>query len=144
MKLYLMRHGHALDSSNDQARPLSTEGHEQVERTAARLMPMDLKIKKVFHSTLLRAKESANEICHHLELSSPIERQGLKPNDNYSTFGEEVKHLSEDTLFVGHMPFMADVVQYLTDEAMSFNTAEIVAIEITDQKAKMLWRSSKL
>jgi len=144
MKLYLMRHGHAVDAPNDQLRPLSPEGHEQVERTAAKLMPMKLNIKKVVHSTLLRAKETAYDLCQFLELGAPTEEQGLKPNDNFSAFCEEAKLIEEDTLFVGHMPFMAEAVEYLTGQAINFNTAEVIAIEVDEKSAKMLWRSSHI
>ena len=144
MKIYLMRHGHALDNINDERRPLSPEGLEQVERTAAHLLELNLPIKVVYHSSLLRAKESAIHLCHHLKLSAPVERKGLRPNDDIMNFCEEVRYLEEETLFVGHMPFMADALCELTGKSISFNTAEMVAIELGEKKGELLWRSSHL
>lgn len=144
MQIYLMRHGHAQDAIIDSERELSPRGIDEVIKTAQKVSKLNLNIKNVFHSTYKRAIQSALIISNELKLSVPEVKTGLLPNDSIQTVANELFATEEPTLFVGHMPFMSDLLYELTKESINFETAEIVAIEKKNHDFKLIWRSSKL
>ena len=111
MRLYLARHGDALDPEQAKAqglddRPLSDEGRADIERVAAMLDSAGIRVDKVFHSGKLRARQTAEILAAHLAMGPVRPMDGLKPNDPPEALAETVLDWSDDTLVVGHLPFM--------------------------------------
>ena len=77
MKLYLVRHGNALAPDQDPESPLSEKGIRETKKMATVLAHFNLELGAVWHSTKQRARQTA-EILH---VGTPIEKEGLKPND---------------------------------------------------------------
>ena len=59
MKIYLVQHGIALDKSEDERRPLSESGRNEVIKVASHLKRHDDLMSEVCHSRKLRAQETA-------------------------------------------------------------------------------------
>lgn len=141
---YLMRHGHAVDNIVDSERVLSEKGIAEVQQTAHKVAKKQLQVQKIFHSPYKRATQSAIILSHELGLCAPQSKTGLLPNDNPSSLADELLVTDENLLFIGHMPFMGDLLTELTGKIISFQTSEMVAIEKNGDSFKLLWRSSEL
>jgi phosphohistidine phosphatase len=113
MKLYLVQHGEALDKKRDPQRPLSVSGHEDVANIAAFLTGR-VEISRVVHSGKIRARETAEVLGKFLAQGVEInELAGLNPLDSVTAFAEQIIESKLDTLVVGHLPFMAELVSIL-------------------------------
>lgn len=107
MRLYLIRHGDALGPEIDPARPLSQRGRNDAERLGAYLGSLSLELSEIWHSTKLRAKETAAIVNETAGFRAPLsERQGLSPNDSPEEILPEIDALSGDLCIVGHLPFL--------------------------------------
>ncbi len=110
MKLYLVQHGDAVDKKLDAQRPLSASGHDDVVNIAAFLTGR-IRPSRVFHSGKTRARQTAEVLGKFLGQDCEVETMaGLNPLDSVTSFVEKAENFGEDTLIVGHLPFMAKLV----------------------------------
>ena len=137
MKLYRMQHGDALTKNIDPDRPLSEKGQSAVERVAS-FLTRRIEISRIKHSGKTRARQTA-ELFENLVVGGlPIEAiSDIKPNDSVAVFAQQVLNWNEDTLVVGHVPFMAKLVTLLVtgsaDESIvSYQPGSIIYLE-TDE-----------
>lgn len=108
MKLYLVRHGDALDPGVDPERRLSEAGHRQVARMAAFLSGQGVRVARVLHSGKARAEETAEALAEAVAPGAmPEVRGGLGPSDPVEPLAEEIAAWREDCLIAGHMPHLA-------------------------------------
>ncbi len=129
-----MQHGEALAKNIDPNRPLSETGLADVEWVAS-FLTQRIEISCVVHSGKTRARQTA-EFFEHLTVSGkPVEAiSGIKPNDSVEVFAQQVADWSEDTLVVGHLPFMARLVTWLVTGSagrpfVSYRPGSIVCLE---------------
>lgn len=105
-----MRHGEARPEGQDAQRELTPMGRESVERVARRLAALDPRLDSVYHSGILRARQTADILASHVRGSPPVqERAGLRPLDAVEPVAEWLlAHLHEDAAvaLVGHLPFL--------------------------------------
>lgn len=107
MRLYLIRHGDALGPEVDPARPLSQRGRDEAEKLGAYLGSLSLQVSEIWHSTKLRAKETATIVNETAAFRAPLlERQGLSPNDPSEEILPEIDAATGDLCIVGHLPFL--------------------------------------
>lgn len=107
MKLYLLQHGDSLPEELDPERPLSPQGREDVKRLADFIGNAGIRVARVLHSGKTRARQSAGIIGQNMAPGSELEATaGLNPSDPVEPFAEQIGNWSQDTLLVGHMPFM--------------------------------------
>ena len=130
MSLYFMQHGLALDKAVDPDRSLSEEGIHQVVKMARFLELQEHQIVKVFHSGKTRAQQTAALIGEVLEINSVQAHASLNPMDNVN---ELIPLLSENSLYVGHLPQLEKLVSKLicnneSQKIMSLENAAIVCI----------------
>ncbi len=115
MKLYCVRHGHAEtqpDASGDY--PLTAEGKDEVSRVAAYLARRGVHVAHVMHSGKLRAQQSAELLANSLTNSRVIEVCPLLCSGHpVAPLIELIQGWNDDTLLVGHMPFMSQFVSTL-------------------------------
>ena len=79
MHVYLVRHAKALSPDEDPKRPLSAEGREQAKSVARFLKRQQLVlVNEVWHSTKLRAKQTAEIFVKELALTVPEARKHLE------------------------------------------------------------------
>ncbi|MCG8429172.1 MAG: phosphohistidine phosphatase SixA [Chromatiales bacterium] len=114
MKLYLMQHGLAVDKSEDPDRPLSEHGKGDVKLIAAFTQQAGVRVDYLFHSGKTRARQTGEIMAEAImKQSQPTELLGLNPNDSIEPIIEIVTDLSYETLIVGHLPFLSQLVSSL-------------------------------
>ena len=114
MRLYLVQHGEALPADVDPARPLSTAGWQDVQSMADLLEAAGIRVARVWHSGKTRAEQTAALLARRVCPRCRIEAVGgIGPNDPIAEFIQDLDVWQEDTLIVGHLPFMARLVAQL-------------------------------
>ena len=136
MKLYCVRHGHAESIPNAQGeRPLTDQGVEEVIKVADYLAYRGVHVSHVMHSSQLRAKQTAAILAKAVAVGHEPEASDLLECDRpVNPLVEKIQHWSDDTMLVGHMPFMPQLVAklILNDsryEILRFPPATIVCLE---------------
>jgi phosphohistidine phosphatase len=77
-----------------------------------------VEISRVVHSGKIRARETAEVLGKFLAQGVEInELAGLNPLDSVTAFAEQIIESKLDTLVVGHLPFMAELVSILISGA---------------------------
>ena len=114
MKLYLAQHGEALGKEEDPGRPLSEQGRRDVEAIAALAAQAGTRVARVWHSGKLRAEQTAQILAKAmLPRGRPETIGGINPKDPVGEFIADADVWLEDTLVVGHLPFMSKLVSRL-------------------------------
>jgi phosphohistidine phosphatase len=119
MRLYLVRHAHALDANEDAQRPLSAKGREQVKRLAQFLRASEaFQPDEIWHSPLLRSQQTAKLLVKRLEMHVPlIEVEGLEPDDDPRATVLRVANLRRVVAIVGHEPHLSSLASRLVSRA---------------------------
>lgn len=115
MKLYLIRHGDAEDGMADARRALSERGEDEIRKTAEFLKKNGAKVDCVYHSGLLRAKQSADIISKTLGRPPLVSKNYLSPESPVGPFCSELIKLKKDVAVAGHMPYLG----YLTAKLLT-------------------------
>ena len=114
MKLYLVQHGDALARDVDPERPLSDRGQHEVQAMAGFLSQAGIRARCVQHSGKRRAEQTAAMLAEAVLMAGrPQAVPGIAPNDDVGVFADGIAGWTEDTLVVGHLPFMARLVALL-------------------------------
>lgn len=114
MKLYLVQHGDALPKDIDPERGLSDRGKEDVTHVAVFLGKGGVGVKRILHSGKKRAEETAVLLQRTLVPGGEFgETDGIAPLDPVDPVAKEADTWKEDTMLVGHLPFMAKLVSQL-------------------------------
>jgi phosphohistidine phosphatase len=115
MRIYLVQHGAAVPKDEDPARPLSASGRQDVKRVASFLGRSRLTVSRVIHSGKRRALETALLLAEVVGPGSVVEEAaaGLDPDDSTDRLADAIDDWTEDTLVVGHLPFMGRMVARL-------------------------------
>lgn len=138
MKLYLVQHGQAVPKEEDPERPLSKQGREDVRRVAACLGDAGIRVVRVWHSGKLRASETAGILAGKVCPGRQVETiKGIKPNDPVDEFASDADVWDEDTLVVGHLPFMSRLVSLLVAddserELLHYTPGSVVCLQRDD------------
>jgi phosphohistidine phosphatase len=109
MHLYLVQHGEAVAEEIDPERPLTEAGRADVVRLAAFLADAGVRVGRVVHSGKLRALASAEILAAAVGhgARTDVFEKGLLPKDSPVWLTEDVAEWKEDTLLVGHQPFLS-------------------------------------
>lgn len=135
MKLYILRHGEALNAVEDTKRALSDTGIREVNVIADFLAHRQVKIDQIYHSGKLRAEQTAKVIAHRLALTPNLQQlSGLLPEDSIKPIAVYCNHWQQNVLLVGHLPSIARLVSELLFNqedrpCLDFQTAAIVCLE---------------
>jgi len=114
MKLYCVRHGEAETAEVNPDRPLTEQGQQEVKRVAQYLKGQDVSIAHVLHSTKLRAKQTAEIFAEVLMPEQLTECESILDEDaNVNQLMEVIPSWTNNTLVVGHLPFMSKLVSGL-------------------------------
>jgi phosphohistidine phosphatase len=107
MDLYLVQHAEAKKEDEDPARPLSDKGVADITRVAQAVLPLLHGIETVFHSSKLRARQTAEILARHVEPAGGIrESDGLAPLDDPALWAERLIGMDRPVILVGHMPHL--------------------------------------
>lgn len=148
IKIYLMRHAHAVPDEEDPERPLSEQGRDQVRAMAAFLRPRgDIVVERVWHSPLLRARETADLFCDRLDITATRrEIDGLLPYDDHRGIARRLSGFGYPLLVVGHEPHLGRLTSMLVcgnvdQDVVDFQKGAIVCLQRERTKSQaILWR----
>lgn len=136
MQLYLIRHAHALDAADDDVRPLSRQGHEQVAAVASLLARSGAMAPvEIWHSPLVRARETASGLATALRLKAKlVPVAGLRPEDDPVTIAQRLKTGPASLALVGHEPHLSALASLLVAgpgrvPVFVFNKCAVLALE---------------
>ena len=146
MKLYCVRHGHAEQLPNKNGeRPLTHEGVDEINRMAVYLAHRDVRAVHVMHSSKLRARQSAIILAEAVAKDQLVEICELLESD-YPTapLVDRIQEWHDDTLLVGHMPFMSQLVSALVlgddyPDILRFPPATVVCLERFESRWILNW-----
>jgi phosphohistidine phosphatase len=117
MDVYLMRHGQSRTEEEDPHRPLTDAGRLSVERVAHRLALADPRLDGIYHSGILRARQTAEVLAAQFDSRPPVhERSGLRPLDPIEPVAKWLLgEVNEDAALalVGHLPFLEQLASWL-------------------------------
>ena len=113
MALYLVQHGKSLSKDIDPNQGLSPEGIDETNRIAEAAANYGINVSHIKHSGKTRAHKTAEIFASTLTPAGGIaEVDGLKPMDDVTTFAATIDP-DENTMLVGHLPFMERMASYL-------------------------------
>jgi len=113
MKLYLAQHGQAVDKKIDPERPLSDQGRQEVGNVAIYLKQSDVEIIDIYHSGKSRAAQTAAIIADILGINQLQPIDGIAPNDPVEPVVDVINNWTDDSMIVGHMPFLPHMASHL-------------------------------
>jgi phosphohistidine phosphatase len=163
MRIYLARHGDAVEALENPRRPLSAKGRAEVERMASFLARGGARPRRVVHSQKLRAGETAAILARVLAPGVALEEsETLGPEDSPERLVASAKNWADaaaiaagsgpagpgatnnDVLIVGHMPFMAEAVAALVGAGVKdftdFATGGVACLESEESAKGTRWR----
>ena len=137
MKVFLMRHAHALADKDDQRRRLSAQGREVTQKVADffRGKPALGSVHAVWHSPLLRARETAEILVQGLGLDVLlVETTGLRPEDDPAVVAQRLERLDQAVMIVGHEPQLGELATLLVRDKVKpvgfkFKKGALLALE---------------
>ena len=139
MKLYLAQHGEAVPKDENPERPLSEQGQRDVRAIAALLQSAGVRVDRVWHSGKTRAEQTARLLAGALlpRGRKPQAIEGIGPNAPVAEFSVDADVWEDDTLVVGHLPFMARLVSLLTTgdsdrDIVAYCPGSVVCLERAD------------
>jgi phosphohistidine phosphatase len=107
MNVYLIRHGDAVSAAENAERPLSALGRQQAAHAARALVEHDAAVPRIYHSGILRARQTAEILLQALDPVPVVESHaGLLPEDDPAIVGAELDGLDHSIALVGHLPYM--------------------------------------
>jgi phosphohistidine phosphatase len=115
MNLYLVRHADAVDAEIDPNRPLSERGRNQVRAVARLLAPGGvLRPEEIWHSPLVRARETAVLLKEQLGLAAPlVETPELEPDVDPQVIAIRLRSVRQRIAIVGHEPHLSALASLL-------------------------------
>ena len=150
MRLYVMRHGPAVDRSptgRDFDRRLTEDGRALVQAMALALRAAHgAPLPRVISSPRVRARETATIVVETMRLAHPTgeveideELDGEQPIP--SELVSALASAGADALLVGHQPSVEDLCRSLVQPeplpTLSFRAATIVVLERTDARFRV-------
>ena len=148
MNVYLIRHGDALSAAENAERPLSRLGRQQAAHAAQAIIEHDAAVPRIYHSGILRARQTAEIIVQALNPTPVIEsHSGLLPEDDPAIVAAELDGLEHSITLVGHLPYMrrlAGLLIYGDPErtAVDFLPATVLCCSRFGERWKISWIST--
>jgi len=147
MRLYLVRHAHAVPEEDDSRRPLSARGRKTVRQIAAIFHASGaLQPGQVWHSPLWRARETAEILVRGLGLSRQtlVEVPGLLPEDDPAVIVRRLASGGEDLALVGHEPYLSALATRLVcgkgkPPVFEFKKGAVLCLENTGARWRIRW-----
>lgn len=125
MNIYLVRHGEAVSERLDPTRPLTSSGREEVEQIARMAAVKNVQVSAIFHSGILRAKQTAEILAAHLQFDSGVKQlSGLLPQDDPAIAKGELEAAESSIILVGHLPHLGRLLGLLISGDAESGTVE--------------------
>ena len=95
-------------------RPLSEYGRQQSESLGRFMAANGVRVNAVWHSSLLRAKQTATQIALAIDAQELLEqRDDLSPMDSINSVESSIRDYNQNLMIVGHLPFMGNLFSHL-------------------------------
>jgi phosphohistidine phosphatase len=147
--LYLIRHADALDLENDELRPLSARGRDQVRALGRFFCANDaFRPDEIWHSRLLRARETAQLLVAYVKLAVPVvETTALEPESSPRVIAEKLRQADRSIAIVGHNPhleFLASLLVQRVEQPAAFvmKKGAALALRPDDERWIVQWHVS--
>lgn len=149
MRVFLIRHGHALADQEDLRRPLSARGREITGTVAEFLKPSGAlaTVHAVWHSPLVRSRETADLLVKALGLDVLlVEAPGLLPEDDPAPIADRLDRADQPVMIVGHEPQLGALATLLVrgkvkPVGFEFRKSAVLALEKTGGSHKKSGRA---
>lgn len=131
-----MRHGEAQSVTQDSERPLTTKGQQDACAVGEYLSACQIDISQIMHSPRLRARQTAQCVAKAMPSARVVEATvGLDESDTLEFILDEMPAWHEDTLLVGHLPFLSQLTSQLVLAQpdlpiVSFQPATVICLEL--------------
>lgn len=147
MHFYLVRHAHALSEAEDPERPLSGKGRDAARRVAEGVRRAGIEPAEIWHSPLVRARETAEIFAQRLGFADPLRTvDGLLPDDAPEGAAERLRRQSRSVMVVGHEPHLSGLAGILAGSggvqpAIDFKKGAVLCLEPIDARrpCRILW-----
>lgn len=153
MRLYLMRHGVAVDREDpdcpaDPERYLTPKGIERTRAAAEGLIELNVKPNALLSSPYVRAVQTGEIICEALDIDPGTlhATDALKPEAKPLRLAEELSKLkAAEVICFGHAPHMDDFIAYAVRAGAPFTSlrkAGVACLEIesfSPPSATLVW-----
>jgi phosphohistidine phosphatase len=113
VRLYLVRHAEAASGEPDDLRPLTAAGRETARALGARLAAEGARPDAVLSSPLLRARETAAELCRALGCE-PEADERLAPGATAEDVRAAVADRGAEVVVIGHQPDCGEIAAELS------------------------------
>ena len=133
MAIFLVQHGRCFAKEDDPDRSLTPEGRQEILKVAEQAAEAGVSVASICHSGKLRARQTAELFAQTLKSGRIEGIDGIAPLDDVEAFVEHF-HWPENTMIVGHLPFMERLASYLLTghpepAVVKFQNAGIVCLE---------------
>ncbi|MFC1551152.1 phosphohistidine phosphatase SixA [Candidatus Latescibacterota bacterium] len=139
MFAYLVQHGEPLPEEVNPDRPLSDKGKSDVLNVASFVTEnMAVKVGAIYHSTKIRAKETAGILDDYFEPPKGAAAvDNLDPLANPAIWADRLNAAAENIMLAGHLPHLSRLASLLvtgdeTATTVSFQMGGMVCLEKTD------------
>ena len=145
MKLYLVQHAKAASKDIDPERSLTEEGLRDIQKVVAFIKPLNLSVDYLWHSGKKRAQQTAECLAEVITINKEhTARDGLAPNDDVKSIENQIMLLKQDTMIVGHLPFLSKLASILvtgrdSSETVAFRNSGIVCLNYNDNRWQLDW-----
>jgi phosphohistidine phosphatase len=144
VNFYLVRHGDALSAAENPQRPLSSDGRRRVQQTAGMALERSIQVSVIYHSGILRAKETAEILAEGMSVATVAELSGLLPEDDPAIVKAELEAANDSIVLVGHLPFMSRLAGLLINgdperPGVEFFPATMICYVRSTAQWKMSW-----
>lgn len=152
MRVFLVRHGHALADQEDPRRALSAHGREITGAVAGFLKSSGslATVQAIWHSPLVRSCETADLLVKALGLDVLlIEAPGLLPEDDPAPIADRLDRADHPVMIVGHEPQLGALATLLVrgkvkPVGFEFRKSAVLALEKTSgshrRSGRARWR----
>jgi len=115
MKIYLVRHAHAVDGEDDDARELSAKGRQQIRRMGAFLRrSATLATREFWHSPAVRARDTAVRFAASLKTGPKlVEVEGVRHGDDPAVVAKRLQSIRRPVAIFGHEPHLSALASLL-------------------------------
>jgi phosphohistidine phosphatase len=113
LRIYLVRHAEAASGEPDDLRPLTAAGRETARALGARLATEGARPDAVLSSPLLRARETAAELCRALGCKSEADER-LAPGATADDVRAAVERRGDEVIVIGHQPDCGEIAAELS------------------------------
>jgi len=137
MKLYLVRHGEAVEGSVNPDRPLTAKGRADVEGIAGAAAERIASLEVIWHSTKTRARETAQILAAYLRPARGLVERDDIADGPTGPVADDIESADADLMIVSHVPFLPRLTGRLLEGAddvrpVAFPAAGLACLEADD------------